>query len=215
LADESVYAVAMASSTPLDVSRTERRARAREFTRAAILSAARQVAAREGAANLSLRAVATEAGFAPAALYGYFANKSELLIALAAEDLGSVTRSLRELRAEAPALGRAANVTIDMLRNSETMAAGAAVLPSAGAGEAQRLFNGRLIAALRALSDASGKPDDSRQGQADVVLIAAALTGIAVLARSGRLQALGFSPAELIAALDRHFAAGTAPVKAP
>jgi AcrR family transcriptional regulator len=206
----------MVSSSPLDVSRAERRARAREFTRAAILSAARQVAAREGAANLSLRAVASEAGFAPAALYGYFANKSELLIALAAEDLGIVTRSLRELRAEAPALGRAAGVAIDVLRQSETLAAGAAALSSAGgAGEAERLFNGRLIAALRALSEASGTPDDSRQGQADVVLIAAAITGIAVLARSGRLQALGFSPAELIAALDGHFASGTTPVKAP
>ncbi len=205
----------MVSPSPLDVSRAERRSRAREFTRAAILAAARQVAAREGAANLSLRAVAAEAGFAPAALYGYFASKSELLIALAAEDLGSVTRSLRELRAEAPVLGRAASVAIDMLRHSETMAAGAAALPSArGMGEAERLFNGRLIAALRALSETSGILDDSRQGQADVVLIAAALTGIAVLARSGRLQALGFSPAELVAALDIHFAAGTAPVKA-
>ena len=206
----------MVASSPLDATRAERRARAREFTRAAILAAALHVAVREGAANLSLRAVATEAGFAPAALYGYFANKSELLIALAAEDLGTVTRSLRELRAEAPALDRAANAAVDMLRQSETMAAGAAALSSAtGAGEAERLFNGRLIATLRALSETCGTPDDSRQGQADVVLIAATLTGIAVLARSGRLQALGFSPAELIAALDRHFSARDMPAKVP
>ena len=213
---ESGYALVMASSSPIDASRAERRARAREFTRTAILAAARQVAAREGAGNLSLRAVAAEAGFAPAALYGYFANKNELLIALAAEDLGSVTRGLRELRGEAPALGRAAGVVVDMLRCSETMAAGAAALPSAGGTtDAERLFNGRLIAALRALSEACGTPYDSRWGQSDVVLIAAALTGVAVLARSGRLQALGFSPAELIGALDRRFAAGTHPVKAP
>ncbi|MGC8534546.1 MAG: TetR/AcrR family transcriptional regulator [Rhizomicrobium sp.] len=205
----------MVSSSPIDASRAERRARSREFTRTAILAAARQVAVREGAANLSLRAVAAEAGFAPAALYGYFANKNELLIALAAEDLGAVVRGLRELRGEVPALGRAAGVVVDLLRHSETMAAGAAALPSAGGtADAERLFNGRLIAALRALSEACGTPDDSRQDQADVVLIAAALTGVAVLARSGRLQALGFSPAELIGALDRHFAAGRAPVKA-
>lgn len=205
----------MVSSSPVDVSRAERRARSREFTRSAILMAARQVAVREGAANLSLRAVAAEAGFAPAALYGYFASKNELLIALAAEDLGTVARGLRELRAEAPALGRAAAMVVDMLGQSETMAAGAAALPSAGgAGDAERLFNGRLISALRALSEACGTPDDNRQGQADVVLIAAALTGVAVLARSGRLQALGFSPKELISALERHFRTGPGPVKA-
>src|SRR5579872_1298280 len=41
-------------------------------SRSAILEAARRVAARDGARDLSLRAVAAEAGFAPAALYGYF-----------------------------------------------------------------------------------------------------------------------------------------------
>ena len=52
-----------------------------------ILDAARRVAARDGARELSLRSVAAEAGFAPAALYGYFASKDELLLALAADDL--------------------------------------------------------------------------------------------------------------------------------
>ena len=51
-----------------------------------------------------------------------------------------------------------------------------------------------MIAALRALSEAAGNPSDSRADQADVVLLAAALTGLAVFARSGRLEALGFSP---------------------
>src|SRR5687767_3886424 len=52
-------------------------------SRIAILDAARRVAARDGARDLSLRGVAAEAGFAPAALYGYFRNKDELLLALA------------------------------------------------------------------------------------------------------------------------------------
>jgi hypothetical protein len=85
------------------------------------------------------------------------------------------------------------------------MAAASAALPGAGGGDAERLFNGRLIAALRALSDASGLPSDSRQSQCDVVLVAAALAGLALLARSGRLEALGFTPAEMIARLDGRF----------
>ena len=70
--------------------RTERRAKEHGATRSAILDAARRVAARDGARDFSLRSVATEAGFAPAALYGYFRNKNELLLALAAEDLSGV-----------------------------------------------------------------------------------------------------------------------------
>ncbi len=45
---------------------------------------------------MSLRAVAAEAGFAPAALYGYFRGKDELLLALAADDLTVLARAMRE-----------------------------------------------------------------------------------------------------------------------
>ena len=80
----------------IEAKRAERRARERKLSRAAILDAARRVAVREGARELSLRGVATEAGFAPAALYGYFRSKDELLLALAAEDLSALTRAARE-----------------------------------------------------------------------------------------------------------------------
>ncbi len=188
--------------------RAERRARERKLTREAILEAARRVAARDGAANLSLRAVAAEAGFAPAALYGYFAGKNELLIALAAEDLSGLARVLRAARGQngASRLGAAAEAALALLQNSETFATAPAAFPAeAGSSEAERLFNGRLIAVLRALSDAAGHPADSPGAQADVVLLAATLAGLAMFARSGRLAALGFSAANMIAALDRRF----------
>ena len=189
--------------------RSARRARARELTRSAIIAAARKVAAREGAAHLSLRAVAAEAGFAPAALYGYFANKSELLIALAAEDLTTLAHTVRDAGggADASRLAAAAGAALDLLQSAETIAAAPSALRAqTEAGEAERLFNGRLIAALRAIADATGRPSDSREAQSDVVLIAAALAGLAVFARSGRLEALGFSNADMVAALDRRFA---------
>ncbi len=186
----------------------ERRARARGATRAAILEAARRVAARDGARNLSLRGVAAEAGFAPAALYGYFESKDELLLALAAEDLSALSRAMREAVAGDTGRGKlaaAATAALSLLSDNETFAAAQGALPATGEGE--RLFNGRMIAALKILSEATGQPAERRESQCDVVLIAAALSGLALLARSGRLAALGFTPEEILTRLDAHFGA--------
>lgn len=190
------------------VERAEKRARDKSTTKAAILAAARLVAARDGARNLSLRGVAAEAGFAPAALYGYFRNKDELLLALAAEDLAGVARAMRSAAhdSEAP-LSAAAAIALGFLSHTETIAAASSALPSAAGGsDAERLFNGRLIAVLTALSDATGHKADSRAAQSDVVVLAAALAGLAMMGRAGRLEALGFTPEELLARLEARFA---------
>ena len=190
----------------------ERRQRdaSRAASRTAILDAARRVAARDGARDLSLRGVAAEAGFAPAALYGYFHNKDELLLALAADDLSALARVMKGSGVGLAGAGAAA---LELLRGAETMAAASAALtgtPSDNGktNDAERLFNGRLIAALKALSDVSGMPLAGREGQCDVVLVAAAVAGLALLARSGRLEALGFSVDEMIARLDARFRKG-------
>jgi len=183
-----------------------RREGGKQASRVAILEAARRVAAREGARDLSLRGVAAEAGFAPAALYGYFRNKDELLLALAAEDLTQLARVMKG----SGGLAAAGAAALDLLRGAETMAAASAALSegTSDLNEAERLFNGRLIAALKALSDVSGMPLVGRESQCDVVLVAAAVAGLALLARSGRLEALGFSADEMIARLDARFRKG-------
>jgi AcrR family transcriptional regulator len=190
--------------------RLQRRAQAHAATRGAILEAARRVAARGGARDLSLRGVAAEAGFAPAALYGYFAGKDELLLALAADDLTALARTMRDAAAREDGTGRlsaAAFTALSTLRHTESLAAALTAMPAEkGGSEAERLFNGRMIAALKVLSEASGRPATNREGQCDVVLVAAAVAGLAMLARSGRLEALGFSPEEVLARLDTHFA---------
>jgi AcrR family transcriptional regulator len=194
--------------------RAERRARARSFTRAEILAAARRVAEREGARNLSLRSVAAEAGFAPAALYVYFRNKDELMLALAADDLSNVAHAMREATHKHRGNGQlsaAASAALALLANTETLAAASSsIAPEMNGTEIERLFNGRLIAALTALSAAAGGPAHSREAQADTVLMASALAGLALLSRTGRLQALGFSADEILARLDR-FASGKQP----
>ncbi|MGZ5835083.1 MAG: TetR family transcriptional regulator [Xanthobacteraceae bacterium] len=186
-----------------------RRAQTHAATRTGILDAARRVAARGNARDLSLRSVAAEAGFAPAALYGYFTNKDELLLALAADDLAVLSRAMREAVAHPGGrgkLGAAAFAAVSLLRETESLAAASGALSaSAGSSDAERLFNGRLIAALKILSDAAGNPADSRDGQCDVVLVAAAVAGLALLTRSGRLEALGFSPDEILKRLDERF----------
>ncbi len=184
--------------------RSRRRAQEQLATRAAILDAARRVGVRDGARQLSLRSVAAEAGFAPAALYGYFRNKDELLLALAADDLHILARSLRDAAATAPdgeKLQAASLAAVKLLQNTETFATAPAALASGTAPEAERVFNGRLIAALKALADTGGLKMDTRTAQSDTVLLAATLTGLAVLARTGRLTALGFTPEELISRL--------------
>ncbi len=139
--------------------RDSRRAREHAATRASILEAARRVAARGGARELSLRGVAAEAGFSPAALYGYFRDKDELLLALAADDLSAVARACATAAAADNAHGllAAAGAALAFLKETETFAAASAALGAApAASDAERLFNGRLIAALTALSDATG-----------------------------------------------------------
>lgn len=187
--------------------RSARRAKLRDATRAGIMSAARRVAEREGAGRLSLRNVAAEAGFAPAALYVYFSNKSELVLALAADDLANITRAMRVAVAqESGARGSrtAVSVAFALLSKTETLAAAATAMDSRTQSGALRVFNGRLIAALSALSAALVQPfAKNREGQAEVLLVAAALTGLAILTRSGRLEALGFDPDEVLARLPR------------
>ena len=188
--------------------RTLRRAQAHASTRAAILDAARRVAARDGERELSLRGVAAEAGFAPAALYGYFAGKDELLLALAAEDLSHLARLMRDAAAQrADHLSAAAGAALDHLGETQSLASALGALSAvAGSSDAERLFNGRLIAVLKALSDAMGTKAASRDSQCDVVLAASAIAGLALLARSGRLEALGFKADEILARLQSHFA---------
>jgi AcrR family transcriptional regulator len=192
--------------------RVLRRAQAHASARSGILDAARRVAARGGTRELSLRSVAAEAGFAPAALYGYFSGKDELLLALAADDLASLSRAMREsaTRADgAKRLSSAAAAAVDKMRDLDSLAAASGASHNAGSSDAQRLFNGRLIAALKALSDAAGNPADTREAQCDAVLLGAAVAGLALLVRSGRLRALGFSPDEIVQRLERRFSAAS------
>ncbi|MEU8967882.1 TetR/AcrR family transcriptional regulator [Streptomyces monashensis] len=74
------------------------RARARAEVTAAIKEAARRQLADEGAAKLSLRAVARELGMVSSALYRYFPSRDELLTALIIDAYDSLGESAERAR---------------------------------------------------------------------------------------------------------------------
>lgn len=188
--------------------RIERKTRQRAANRAAIIDAARRVAARNGTAGLALRAVAGEAGYAPASVYEYFRNRAELVLALAAEDLSQLARVLREQSGEAGDFAGAARLALAVIHDSGALGAAAASLEGSKVPpDAERFFNGRLIAALTSLADATGRSRATRGEQADIVLFAALIAGLGIMQRSGRLKALGFEEQELLDRLNARFSA--------
>ncbi|MCS0603888.1 TetR/AcrR family transcriptional regulator [Streptomyces sp. LP11] len=85
------------------------RARARAEITAAIKEAARRQLADEGAAKLSLRAVAREVGMVSSAVYRYFPSRDELLTELiidAYDSLGEAAEQARDTAEDATPLAR-------------------------------------------------------------------------------------------------------------
>ncbi|MEU3772524.1 TetR/AcrR family transcriptional regulator [Streptomyces sp. NPDC032472] len=81
------------------------RERARTEVTAAIKDEARRMLAAEGAAKLSLRAVARELGMVSSALYRYFPSRDDLLTALIVDAYDSIGAAAEEADAEAVAAG--------------------------------------------------------------------------------------------------------------
>jgi len=104
--------------------RTERppsgiRARARVEVRAAILSAAGERVARDGANALSLRAVARDVGMVSSAVYRYFASRDELITALiieAYDSLGAHVEATVESSAGRPSADRWVDAAMEIRR---------------------------------------------------------------------------------------------------
>ncbi|MER6031615.1 TetR/AcrR family transcriptional regulator [Streptomyces sp. NPDC001851] len=85
------------------------RARARTEVTAAIKEEARRHLAKEGAAKLSLRAVARDLGMVSSALYRYFPSRDELLTALiidAYDSLGEAAEQARDAAADSAPVAR-------------------------------------------------------------------------------------------------------------
>lgn len=104
-------------STPV----TGARARARVEIRAAILAAAAERLAADGADELSLRAVARDVGMVSSAVYRYFASRDELLTALIIRAYDSLGEHV-EARVQASAGQPAARRWVDAAMSVRTWA---------------------------------------------------------------------------------------------
>ena len=153
--------------------------------------------------------MAAEAGFAPAALYGYFRGKDDLLLALAAEDLSQLARAMPRCGNGPVGRGQRGLALLgDTSKLSPGGLGGLAACEGGNGEEAERLFQWPDDRGAQSLvGSRQPRLPKAARNQCDVVLLAAALSGLALLARSGRLGALGFRPDEILARLDSRVSA--------
>ncbi len=172
----------------------------RQLRRETLLDAAARLIASQGPRALTLRAVAAEAGYSPAAVYAYFKGKDDLALAVLARDLGALAHRLKEADPGGPVRQRLAVLMRDAvtaLHRDLPGTAYASLMFGAGPGapdsEAGRMLTGRLIQSLQALGAPLSAPGEAPASEArDHILLAAALVlGLTVLAKSGRLALLG------------------------
>ena len=189
--------------------RAGRRHAVSEHKRELILDAAREVFAAEGLEGASLRAIATRAGYTPAALYFHFDSKE----AIYAEVLrGSLT-----------ALGAAVDRAVARTKGPKQALTGAAMaffryyaehprdldlgfylfrggMKPAGLGRARdEELNAALEAALHPIADAAEALGASRQ-KANMLMVDcfAHATGLLLLLHTGRIRMFGASAPDLM-----------------
>lgn len=150
-----------------------RRERLRGETRVAILDAARRIVSEEGADAFSMRAVAREIGYSPAALYEYFPSKEAILEGLYFEGRGSLGDRMASVLADPPAGATTTEILKDLGRTYR-----------AYAHEQPELFRHIFGGATPHESPTSPSPDDTEPGDeaqpaAFDLLVATAARGIA------------------------------------
>lgn len=177
---------------PSDRRREARRETAHANKRAEILAAARRVLERVGPKGLTIRAVASEAGYVPGAVYFYFHSKASILSELAVNELSGLTKHLRSTSAR-DAADRAAQA-------AEVFATAHTIFEQDAEGRvspgSERALLGRLIALFQTVGEPlelNHLPPD--QAQARALGLSSAAIGLATLARMGKLDKLGVTSA--------------------
>jgi len=208
---EFLSTVSEAEIVDMTVQRVQRRQAVSDHKRALILEAARQVFAAEGLEGASLRAIATRAGYTPAALYFHFDSKE----AIYAEVLhGSLA-----------ALGQAVDEAVAKARDPETRLRAAAMAffrfyaenprdldlgfylfrggmkPKGLGRDRDEALNESLARALRPIADAA-QALGSLRSEADLLVVDtfAHATGLLLLLHTGRIRMFGASASERMGA---------------
>ncbi len=174
-----------------------RRDELRNFRRAKIRDAARRVFARDGLEAATMRAIASEAGYSPGALYSYYPSKAHLLSDLAAQSLGLAAKAVRA--GGSGGAGQAARTLFTYFADRPhefdlvlTVFQRARASAISGSSEHGRQLTGRLIAALAPLAECQvAAGDEPMAANRRALGLGAEIFGLLMLANSGHLTALG------------------------
>jgi AcrR family transcriptional regulator len=186
------------------------RARAvQELKRGLILDAARKVFEVEGLDGASLRAIAAEAGYTPAALYFHFDSKeaiyAEVLQASLASLRDAVGRAVERSKEPAERLHAAAMAFFQFYaENPRDLDLGfylfRGMKPKGLGHERNDALNAGLAATLRPITEAALALNATR-GEANLLTVDAFAhaAGLLLLAHTGRIRMFGASASELMA----------------
>lgn len=189
--------------------RLERKQAVSGHKRALILSAARKVFEQEGLDGASLRAIAAEAGYTPAALYFHFDSKeaiyAEVLRASILRLQEEVEKAVAKTRSPTEKLRAAAMAFFDFYAsNPRDLDLGfylfrGGMKPHGLGKERDLQLNAALAAALQSIGDAAealgARREEARMLTVDSFAHAA---GVLLLAHTGRIRMFGASARELM-----------------
>jgi len=180
-----------------------------ELKRSLIMDAARQVFEAEGLDGASLRAIATAAGYTPAALYFHFESKEAIYAEVLRESLTALTKSLAGAvaRAKTPAdRFRAAALAFfryyaDRPRDLDLgfYLFRGGMKPHGLGKERDEMLNAALEAALHPISEAA-QALGARREEAKLLMVDtfAHAAGLLLLAHTGRMRMFGASAPNLM-----------------
>src|ERR1700704_367840 len=181
-----------------------------EHKRQLILDAAREVFAAEGLEGASLRAIATRAGYTPAALYFHFDSKEAIYAEVLRDSLaslgGTVGQAVAKTRGPKQKLRAAAMAFFRYYaENPRDLDLGFYLfrggMKPAGLGHARdEELNAALEAALHPIAEAA-EALGATKGEANLLTVDAFAhaAGLLLLAHTGRIRMFGASASELMA----------------
>ena len=170
---------------------TDRRERERAARRRLIITTARKLAEAEGWDAVTTRRLSTEIEYSQPVLYKHFTGMEQLADAIAIDGFGELADVTRDARRGADtasdALARIAHAYLDFARDNpavyDAMFARATTLRFAAEDTPAA-----LTAAFAELREAVGLVDDEQDADTLTEVLWAALHGLVMLGRSGRLR---------------------------
>jgi len=186
----------------------ERRAAVKSHKRALILDAAKAVFSEDGLDGATMRKIAKASGYTPAAIYFYFAGKEEIYAAILSEVLDDLIELMeRAAREEGDAEARARAVLAALFdfyltrpREFElSYYLFQGVRPRGLTKALNECLNRQLKAALTVLTEAllALGHADREAVWTETVACLTHVSGVVLLANSGRLKVLGVAEADL------------------